>query len=113
MIRVFLVASLLVSSLSVNAQSDSTKVHAFFAYNQNAANVYKSTFYEGGSQPYKTMQTVWYHYDIPKFPLGVSLLFMNTGMQAGVYGDKEKIPSTVYQQLYGGYLNFHPKYLTF
>lgn len=38
MIRVFLVASLLVSSLSVNAQSDSTKVHAFFAYNQNAAN---------------------------------------------------------------------------
>jgi len=29
MIRVFLVASLLVSSLSVNAQSDSTKVHAF------------------------------------------------------------------------------------
>ena len=109
----FAMAALSHDVLRVGYEGHGHKVHAFFAYNQNAANVYKSTFYEGGSQPYKTMQTVWYHYDIPKFPLGVSLLFMNTGMQAGVYGDKEKTPSTVYQQLYGGYLNFHPKYLTF
>ena len=58
------------------------------------------------------MQTVWYHYDVPKFPLGASLLFMNVGLQAGDLGNKSKSPSTVYQQMYGGYVNYHPKYLT-
>ena len=98
--------------LRVGYEGHGHKAHAFFAYNQNAANVYKSTFYEDGSQLYKTMQTVWYHYDVPKFPLGVSLLFMNVGLQAGVPGNEKKPPSTVYQQLYGGYLTLHPKYLT-
>jgi hypothetical protein len=27
---------------------------------------------------------VWYHYDVPKVPLGASLLLMNIGMQAGL-----------------------------
>ena len=58
------------------------------------------------------MQTVWYHYDVPKFPLGVSLLFMNVGLQAGVKGSEENKPSTEYQQMYGGYLNYHHKKLT-
>ena len=98
--------------LRVGYEGHGHKAHAFFAYNQNAANVYKSTFYEDGSQLYKTMQTVWYHYDVPKFPLGISLLFMNVGLQAGVPGNEKKPPSTVYQQLYGGYLTLHPKYLT-
>ena len=99
--------------LRVGYEGHGHKAHAFFAYNQNAANVYKSTYYEGGSQLYKTMQTVWYHYDVPKFPLGASLLFMNVGLQSGEPGKTNKSPSTVYQQMYGGYLNFHPKYLTF
>ena len=99
--------------LRVGYEGHGHKAHAFFAYNQNASNVYKSTFYADGAQLYKTMQTVWYHYDVPKFPLGVSLLFMNVGLQAGEPGNAKKPPSTVYQQLYGGYLNLHPKYLTF
>ena len=68
--------------------------------------------YVDGAQYYKTMQTVWYHYDVPTFPLGVSLLFMNMGVQAGKEGDKDIPPSVQYQQMWGGYFNYHPKYLT-
>ena len=94
------------------------KVHAILAYNHNGT--YDGTYYDDGSQLYKNMQTVWYHYDVPKFPLGVSLLFMNLGLQAGGYKevDGKKVekpdnsPRTEYQQIWGGYLNFHPKYVT-
>ena len=93
------------------------KVHAILAYNQNSDNVYNGTYYDGGAQYYKTMQTVWYHYDVPQFPLGASLLFMNIGMQAGTNDTKSpnyitNPPRTEYQQMYGGYINFHPKHLT-
>ena len=88
------------------------KVHGIFAFNQNGDNVYTGTYYNNGSQYYKTMQTVWYHYDLPKFPLGASLLFMNLGVQAGEEGDTQNPPSTKYQQMWGTYLKYHPKYLT-
>ena len=57
------------------------KAHVILAYNQNNENVYNGTYYVNGAQPYKTMQTVWYHYDVPNFPLGASLLFMNMGLK--------------------------------
>ena len=88
------------------------KAHVILAYNQNGENVYSGSYYVGGSQYYKTMQTVWYHYDVPNFPLGASLLFMNLGLQSGEPNKKYNEPSTEYQQMYGGYLNFHPKHLT-
>ena len=87
-------------------------MHAILAYNQNGENVYSGTYYDGGAQYYKTMQTVWYHYDVPNFPLGGSLLFMNIGLQSGTPYEKNNQPSTEYQQMFGGYLNFHPKHLT-
>ena len=104
-------------ALRVGYEGYGHKLHAILAYNQTSDQVYSSTYYDGGAQPYKTMQTVWYHYDVPKFPLGASLLFMNMGMQAGINDTKSSEyknnpPSTVYQQLYGGYINFHPKHLT-
>lgn len=93
------------------------QLHVILAYNQNGDNVYSGTYYDGGAQYYKTMHTVWYHYDVPKFPLGASLLFMNIGMQAGVNDTKAwdyetNSPRTEYQQLFGGYIQYHPKYLT-
>ena len=97
------------------------KVHAILAYNQNGENVYDGTYYNNGAQFYKTMQTVWYHYDVPTFPLGASLLFMNVGMQAGEFKvtangktveDERNPPRTEYQQIWGGYLKLHPKYVT-
>jgi hypothetical protein len=84
------------------------KVHALLAYNQNAENLNTGTYYENGAQPYKTMQTLWYHYDIPKFPFGASLLFMNIGMQSGTKGVD---PHTEYQQMLGTRLLYHPKHL--
>ena len=108
----FAMASLSHDVLRAGYEGHGHQLHAIVGYNQNAANVYMSTYYEDGSQPYKTMQTVWYHYDVPKFPLGASLLFMNVGLQAGKKGDEKNPPTTEYQQMYGGYLNFHPKYVT-
>jgi hypothetical protein len=108
----FAMASLSHDVLRVGYEGHGHLAHLILAYNQNVENVYSTTYYINGSQSYKTMQTLWYHYDVPKFPLGASLLFMNVGVQAGKQGDEGNPPSTEYQQLYGGYLNFHPKHLT-
>ncbi len=84
------------------------KAHLIFAYNQNAEVLDGNTYYVGGGQPYKTMQDLWYHYDFQKFPLGVSVLFMNIGMQNM---DNENVKhSTHFQQLLGGHLTFRPKH---
>ena len=108
----FAMASLSHDILRIGYEGYGHQVHAILAYNQNEENVYTTTYYADGDKPYKTMQTVWYHYEVPKFPLGVSLLFMNVGLQAGERGSEIYKPSTEYQQMYGGYLNFHHKYLT-
>ena len=88
------------------------KAHAILAYNQNASNINTNTYYDDGAQSYKTMHVLWYHYDVPKVPLGASLLFMNVGIQAGEHGSKYNPPSTEYQQMLGGYVKFAPKYLS-
>ena len=88
------------------------KVHAILGFNQNAENITGGTNYFDGAQPYKVMHTLWYHYDVPKTPLGVSLLFMNIGMQAGDKDDPESLTNpakTEYQQLIGGYIAYRPK----
>ncbi len=84
------------------------KAHIILAYNQNA-NVMISggSLYENGAQPYKTMHTVWYHYDLPRYPLGASLLFMNIGMQSELI---DKPDRTWFQHLAGGYMSFQPKH---
>ena len=82
------------------------KVHVMLAYNQNAdVMTTGGNVYHDGAQPYKTMQNLWYHYDFPKFPLGVSVLFMNIGLQ----NDPEAKERTWYQHLLGGYASFQPK----
>lgn len=108
----FATAALSHDVLRVGYEGHGHKAHAIFAYNQNGETVYSNSYYDGGAQYYKTMQTVWYHYDVPKFPLGASLLYMNMGQQAGVPGSNTNPPLTKYQQMWGGYVNFHPKYLT-
>lgn len=92
------------------------QAHVILAYNQNGDNVYDGTYYVNGAQLYKTMQTVWYHYDVPKFPLGASLLFMNVGLQAGITdaqdpGYEANSARTEYQQMFGGYVTYHPGFL--
>ena len=82
------------------------KVHALLAYNQNSDNPDNGTsYYAGGIQPYKTMQTLWYHYNTPKNFFGISLIGMNIGMQSknSQYPNK-----TYYQQLVGTYVTLNP-----
>ena len=98
--------------LRVGYEGHGHKVHAILGYNQTGDKVYSGTYYDNGAQLYKTMQTVWYHYDVPNFPLGASLLFMNIGQQAGIEGSTFNPPSTEYQQMCGGYVKYHPKHLT-
>ena len=82
------------------------KVHALLAYNQNSDNVSTGTsYYAGGIQPYKTMQTLWYHYDTPKSIFGFSLIGMNIGMQSQ---QSDKPDKTFYQQLLGTYMVLKP-----
>ena len=82
------------------------KVHALLAYNQNSDA--GNSFYSNGIQPYKSMQTLWYHYDTPKSLFGFSLLAMNIGMQ----NEDQEHPKTYYQQVFGTYLTLTPKYVT-
>ena len=99
--------------LRIGYEGHGHKAHAILAFNQNGENVTGGTYYENGAQPYKIMHTLWYHYDVPKIPLGASLLFMNIGMQGEGINDESKIEScNRYQQLVGGFLSFTPPRLT-
>ena len=82
------------------------KAHAILAYNQNAEVMTTGySQYRYGAQPYKTMHTLWYHYDVGRFPLGISALFMNIGMQST---KDDMLDKTIFQHLLGGYLSFNP-----
>ena len=105
-------ASLSHDMLRMGYEGHGHKAHVILAYNQNAENTYGGTYYTDGAQPYKTMHTVWYHYDLPKIPLGASLLFKNIGMQGGLKnGEEGYAPRTKYQRLMGGYVSYKPKNL--
>jgi len=104
----FAMAKLCHDVLRVGYEGHGHKLHAILAYNQNTDYRVKGTYYKDGAQPYKTMQTFWYHYDVPKIPIGASLLFMNVGMQAG---SETENPHTEFQQLLGTYLTYSPKFM--
>lgn len=110
----WVMASMTHDALRLGYEGHGHKVHALLAYNQNIRAVEEpGSYYTGGSSPYKTMQTFWYHYDVPKIPLGVSLLMMNVGMQAGQEGaQNENVPRTEWQHLYGAYAKFAPKHFS-
>ena len=83
------------------------KLHLLLAFNQNNENCNGGTYYTNGGQAYKSMQTLWYHVD-PLPWLGASLIGMNMGMQDMM--TKENV--TRYQQLFGAFLDLHPKHFS-
>ena len=91
--------------LKLGYDSKRHQAHLILGYNQNSANIFGGTEYKNGAEPWKSMQTLWYHYNFPRFPLGISLLAMNVGTQ-NVESENDK---TEYQQLFGTYLKFMPK----
>ena len=94
--------------LKLGYDGESHKIHLMAAYNQNADSIETGiSYYAGGLQPYKNMQTLWYHYDTPKKMFGISLVGMNIGMQSN---NKKDPDATYYQQLVGTYMAFRPKH---
>ena len=94
--------------LKLGYDGESHKVHLMAAYNQDPDNMDSGNqYYSGGLQPYKNMQTLWYHYDTPKKMFGISLLGMNIGMQSA---KQDETDVTYYQQLVGTYMAFRHKY---
>lgn len=108
------VAAMTHDALRLGYEGHGHKVHAILAYNQNMRVLDEpGSYYVPGARPYKTMHTLWYHYDVPKIPLGASLLFMNIGMQAGEKdGQFENAPHTEWQLVYGGYIKYAPPHFT-
>ncbi len=111
----WVMAAMTHDALRVGYEGGGHKAHALLAYNQNMSALNSpGSYYTAGSRPYKTMHTVWYHYDVPKVPLGVSLLLMNIGMQAGTVGGvDDNAPHTEWQLVYGGYARFAPRPFSF
>lgn len=93
--------------LKLGYEGHGHKAHAILGFNQNGENTSGGTYYSGDS--YKVMHTLWYHYDLPKLPIGASLLFMNIGMQGREFAASgEAEPRNRYQQLLGSYLSYKP-----
>lgn len=92
--------------LKLGYEGHGHKVHVIGGFNQNPSNMRGGTYFVGDLQPYKALEALWYHYDIPRTNIGASLVFMNMGMQGGEKGVDEQ---TFQQQLAGTYLSYTPK----
>lgn len=67
------------------------KLDAGFAFNQDKENLFGTNYTVNGGKNYKAFQYLWLHNDFNNF--GVSLLFLNNGMQA--------VENVLYSQTYG------------
>lgn len=93
-----------VAKFGFKSQNKMHQLDALLAFNQSDEKKIGGTYYAGG-QPYKTMQTLWYHLQMQgDARFGMSLLFMNLGFEAGTE-DKAK---TINRQTMGTYLTFKP-----
>ena len=81
---------------------DNHKLHVALAYNTASENN-RGNFYTG-AMPYKTLGMAWYHYNSDMLPLGLSLLLLNVGQEAGTAGNGK----TKYKQTAGTDITFKP-----
>ena len=96
--------------LKLGFEGGGHKVHLFGSYNQDVNNIEQGgTRFSGGIQPYKSLASLWYHYDIPKTNLGASLLFVNMGLD-DLMVVEEAEPEMCFQQLAGTFLSWKPKH---
>lgn len=90
-------------ALKLGYANKNNEVHLILAFNQNKEKQAGGTYYDSSKgQPYKNMQTVWYHYKADNIPFGASLLFMNLGLETG----NETESHTRYLQTMGTYLTY-------
>ena len=89
-------------ALRLGYENQQNKLHLILAFNQATANN-RGNFYDG-PMPYKNMRTLWYHYQAAETPLGISLIAMNLGREAGEKGHGE----TKYMQTLGTDISYKP-----
>lgn len=90
-------------ALKLGYEDADHKVHVILSMNQSAEN--NRGDYYNGPMPYKNMEALWYHYQMPSLPLGVSVLAMNLGLEIGSSGHGR----TNYLQTVGTDITFKPE----
>ncbi|MDL2257240.1 alginate export family protein [Bacteroidales bacterium OttesenSCG-928-I14] len=81
-------------------------VDLILAFNQNEEKVIGGSFYAPGGQPYKSLQTIHYHYGNNNTPFNISFLAMNTGWQIGDVNNA----SNKFMQTIGTYMTYKEDY---
>lgn len=94
-------------ALKLGYANKANQLHLILAFNQNKEKTNGGTYYYDGAQPYKNMQTLWYHYTAEEHPLDVSLLFFNLGLETGVAATETS--HTRYLQTFGTYITYKPQ----
>lgn len=94
-------------ALKLGYEHNTHKLHFILAFNQNKEKTKGGTYYYDGAQPYKNMQTLWYHYTADGLPLNASLLFMNLGLETGDAATETS--DTRYLQTFGTYITYKPQ----
>jgi len=89
-------------AIRVGYEKGEHQAHLIAAFNQTAENV-RSAYYPG-PMPYKSMFTLWYHYQSPQWPLGASVLLMDLGREVGTTGNGQ----TNHMQTLGTHLTYKP-----
>jgi len=92
-------------ALKLGYENPIHQLHLLLAFNQNSDDNTRGTYYHAGAQPYKSMQTLWYHIE-PNQRLKASFLLMNLGLETGDPTIREA--QTRYLQTMGTYLTFTP-----
>lgn len=94
-------------ALKLGYANKANQLHLILAFNQNEEKKKGGTYYHDGAQPYKNMQTLWYHYTAEELPLNASLLFMNLGLETGDAATETS--HTRYLQTFGTYITYKPQ----
>lgn len=93
-------------ALKLGYENSRHRLHLILAFNQNDEKPIGGTYYHPGGQPYKNMETLWYHFQNKKQNFDASLLFLNLGLETG---DAETEDAhTEYLQTMGTYLVYRP-----
>ena len=91
-------------ALKLGYENDMHKLHLILAYSQEEERLL-GTKYSHTGQPYKHMQTLWYHYGNEEKPFGISALFSNLGWEhnPSAEGDAR------FMQTLGAYVTYRPE----
>lgn len=94
-------------ALKLGYANKANQLHLILAFNQNKEKTKGGSYYYDGAQPYKNMQTLWYHYTADGLPFNASLLFMNLGLETGDAATETS--DTRYLQTFGTYITYKPQ----